>query len=231
MQEILWMLAPERVHKAIFIVDDQRLGANLNRGLKQAGDESRSEVLACNEKTLYDLLPNMTRSSQDLPAPGKDHWRKKVNETMTALDNLMFLIRAETTTDAALDGAIHVWEQSHPADTGSPSNNIRYSASFDTALALIKRRLPEATVALFVYTSGNAEVEIGVPDRGSDWMVYSSRETPRLVLNPTRATLLAWAKAEQGWRKEPESPADTGTQDEEARWRERSIQIARTDPK
>jgi len=36
---------------------------------------------------------------------------------------------------------------------------------------------------------------------------------------------------EQGWRKEPESPADTGTQDEEARWRERSIQIARTDPK
>jgi len=112
---------------------------------------------------------------------------------MTALDNLMFLIRTETTTDAAFDGAIHVWEQSHPADTGSPSNNIRYSASFDTALALIKRRLPEATVALFVYTSGNAEVEIDVPDRGSDWMVYSSRETPRLVLNPTRATLLAWA--------------------------------------
>lgn len=224
MEQILWMLAPDRVHKSIFVVGDQCRGSNLDEAVRKAGITDRSAILACNEKMLYDLLSDMTQSPLDLPRRGDDRWRKKVNETRSELDRLMDMIRADSVTAAELDDGTRTWEQACARDTHTAGNDAPYSTSFDAALALIKRRFPKASVSLFVYTSGAAELEIGVPDRGGDWMIYSSKETPRLRLGTARAALLAWTKAEQGSRKEQEVPTETDQKDDEARWRERSIQ-------
>jgi hypothetical protein len=190
LEEVAWMLDPRRSFRAIWLGDSDGTYPGLETVL---GNVERRGLIKCNEKLLYDIVQEMTHSSETLPRPGGIDWARRVEEMTAELDELLRKVRDKGVDSRHLDQLIWKWCKRVP-DIGTELPSV--SSSLDAALELIRRRLPDCSLTIRIFTNETAEVEIGVPDRAGQFDIYISNKED--WLSPARAALQALLKAERG---------------------------------
>jgi hypothetical protein len=188
-EETLWMLAPKRVHKALFLVRDDGSSPVLARverlGLSPAGTTATIVTL----DQLPGRLRSCTRSSASLPraraAAAGAMWEDTLAKATRSFDVMVSLLEEfaaavsrATGPDPEIDRRIWQWECGE--GRGAPAAPPSYTGSTDAALDLVQRHLAvegaRCSYRVDINTDGSALVSIGLQSRAGNMRVFYSQQ-------------------------------------------------------
>jgi hypothetical protein len=202
LEEALWMLAPERINKCLFLVKDDRSAPVLERAASFGEVLSELGVNTVTEGELPGLLLERTQSSQTLsplsvapPHPDSYatlHGARRRFELMSALlEDFQACVSRGDGSDPRLDARIWEWDRGR-GEAAISDDLPRYTDSIDAALSLARRHLAQdgATCSFSVYVDikGLGSVSIGLQSRPGNMRVF---ESDPFRIGPARAMLQA----------------------------------------
>lgn len=202
-QEAVWMLAADRAYKAVFVTGDTGEMPVLE-DVDGVSAVQQSKARTVTEAELPSLIVRITEPEEPRVAsviegplpetPAVMEAQANLNRRGDRLQNLIDWISHGGSVQE-VNELIREWESQGQVDPSAGTPN--YVANVDEALALVRRRIPQAYLSLYLRTDGSAWAEIGSKS-SENLLVRVSTGGNSIKVSPCRAILLALLKAELG---------------------------------